>query len=101
MKLYQQGDVLIQQIIEIPLKALKKEGKILAKGELTGHCHTITKGDADLYEYEGTLFLRINSNTAELTHPEHKTIVLPKGDFEIKRIREYDHFIEEAKKVQD
>jgi len=95
----QQGDVILVKVLEI--KGKKLNHLVLAEGELTGHCHQITKGDAELYEHEGTLFLKVLSKTAELTHQEHKTIILPKGDFEIKRVREYDHFAEEAKRVQD
>lgn len=97
--MYQQGDVILIKVSEI--KGKKLNHLILAEGELTGHNHCITKGEAELYEHEGTLFLRIVSDTAELTHQEHKTIVLPKGDFEIKKVREYDHFFEETKQVRD
>jgi hypothetical protein len=97
--LYQQGDVLIKTISEI--KGKKVNHLCLAEGELTGHAHTITKGKAELYDHEGTLFLRVNSESAEITHQEHKTIVLPKGDYQIDKVKEYDHFAEEAKRVQD
>ena len=96
---YQQGDIILVRISEI--KGKKLNHLILATGEVTGHNHCITKGDVELYEHEGTLFLRIYSDTAELAHPEHKTIVLPKGDFEIKKVREYDHFAEEVRNVRD
>ncbi len=97
--MFQQGDVIVIKVSEI--KGKKLNHLIVAAGEATGHCHTITEGEAELYEYEGILFLKVISNTAELTHQEHKTIVLPKGDYIVKRVREYDHFSEEAKKVRD
>jgi hypothetical protein len=97
--MFQQGDVILVKVSEI--KGKKLNHLILAEGEVTGHCHEITKGDAELYKHEGTLFLRVASDTAELTHQEHKTIILPKGDFEIKKVKEYDHFLEEARRVQD
>jgi hypothetical protein len=96
---YQQGDVLIKKVSEI--KGKKLNHLTLAKGEATGHHHTITEGDAELYESEGTLFLKVNSEKATLTHQEHKTIELPKGNYEIGIVQEYDHFAEEAKKVRD
>jgi hypothetical protein len=95
----QQGDVLIKKVSEV--KGKKLNHLTLAKGEMTGHHHTITKGDAELYEHEGTLFLRVNSETAELTHQEHKMIEIPKGDYEIGIVREFDHFKEEARRVAD
>lgn len=97
--LLQQGDVLIKKVDSV--KGKKLNHLTLAKGENTGHHHTITKGEAELYEHEGTLFLRVNSDEAILTHQEHGTITIPKGDYQIDIVREYDHFSEEAKRVQD
>lgn len=97
--LYQQGDVLIKSTQGI--KGKKLNHLTLAKGEQTGHHHTITKGDAELYEYEGTLFLRVLSDEAKLTHQEHDVITIPRGYYKIDRVREYDHFSEESKQVQD
>jgi len=96
---YQQGDVIIKKISEIKGKRLNH--LILAKGEITGHNHIITEGNAGLYEDNGTLYLRVNSKTATLTHQEHKKIILPKGDYQIDRVREFNHFEEEAKNVRD
>lgn len=97
--LYQQGDVLIKSTKEIKGKRLNH--LTLARGEVTGHHHTITSGNAELYEHEGTLFLRVKSKEAELTHQEHNSITIPKGDYEIGIVREYNHFIEESKSVID
>ena len=95
----QQGDILIKKVSEV--KGKKLNHLTLATGEATGHHHTITKGEAELYDHEGTLFLRVNSETAVLTHQEHKETVLPKGDYQIGRVREYDHFFEESRNVKD
>ena len=95
----QQGDVLIKKVSEINGKKLNH--LILAEGEVTGHKHVIMEGDAELFELEGTLFLRVVSETATLTHEEHKPVILPSGDYEIGIVREYDHFSEEAKNVID
>lgn len=95
----QQGDVILVKVLEIQGKKLKH--LTLAQGELTGHHHTITEGDAELYDHEGTLFLKVKSDSATLTHQEHGTVVIPRGDYKINRVREFDHFAEEAKRVQD
>ena len=97
--LIQQGDVLIKKVSEI--KGEKLKHLTLAKGEMTGHHHTITEGDAELFEHEGTLFLRVNSEKATLTHQEHKTVEIPQGEYEIGIVREYDHFKEESRNVTD
>ena len=96
---YQQGDVILKKVNDI--KGKKLNHLTLAEGEVTGHHHTITKGDAELYDENGTLFLKVNSKEAELTHQEHNTITLPKGDYEVGIVKEYDHFEEEAKQVRD
>ena len=97
--LYQQGDVLIQTVLEV--KGKKLNHLTLAEGEATGHHHTITEGDAELYEHEGTMYLRVNSEEATITHQEHGAVTIPKGDYIVKRVREYDHFAEEARNVAD
>ena len=95
----QQGDVLIKNVEEI--KGEKLNHLTLAKGEKTGHHHTITEGEAELYEYKGTLFLSVKSVEAKLTHQEHDVVTIPKGDYEIGIVQEYDHFSEEARNVID
>ena len=84
---YRHGDVLLKIVDKSKGKKLKH--LILAEGEVTGHLHQITKGDAELYDDNGTLYLHVDSDNAELTHEEHKTIILPKGDYEITIQREY------------
>ena len=97
--MYQQGDVLIKKVAEI--KGKKLNHLTLAEGEVTGHFHSITKGDAELYEHEGTLFLKVIDDKVELTHQEHDVVVLPKGDYEIGIIKEYDHLSREVRNVAD
>ena len=97
--MYQQGDVVI--VATTSVKGKKLNHLTLALGEATGHHHTITEGDAELYEHEGTLFLKVNSDKVTLTHQEHKTIEIPQGEYQINIVKEYDHFNEESKSVQD
>lgn len=97
---YVQGDVLIKKVENIPTSCKKLPHLTLARGEVTFHHHTITKGNAELYEKNGTLYLCAKEKV-ELTHQEHDTIMLPKGNYEIGIVREYLHFTEEAKRVQD
>lgn len=99
-----QGDILLVPVEAVPdgLKEVpREEGKIvLAEGEETGHLHAIDSPEAtflatDLESIEGR-FLVIEAEAiteeaagAELTHPEHDTIVLEPGAYEIRRQREY------------
>ena len=82
------GDVLIISTEQIKGKQLKH--LVLAEGEVTGHAHRITEGDATLYEENGVLFLHVESEKALLTHEEHKPVEIPRGDYEIKIQREYE-----------
>lgn len=54
-KHYRQGDVLFIKIDELPpLKFKTKKGKVILKGEVTGHAHKI-KGDAKILEVAGRI----------------------------------------------
>jgi len=85
---YRHGDVLITEVNGVGGKKLNH--LTLAEGEVTGHSHRIKDGKAELYEHGGTMFLRVKSKDAVLTHEEHKEITLPKGDYKINIQREYE-----------
>lgn len=106
--LLQQGDVLLKSVKSIPQGSKKIErtnstyGKnryVLAAGEVTGHCHAI-KEEVDLFEKNNTLYLETKGGET-LEHEEHGNITLPAGTWEIGIVQEYDHFGEEARRVQD
>jgi hypothetical protein len=91
-KLYRQGDVLIEQIAEIPRSAKRSKGKIvLAHGEATGHAHTIEDRDsADWWVLpDGEQQYLEVAKGAEVVHQEHSTIALPAGRYRVTRQREY------------
>jgi hypothetical protein len=83
-----QGDVLV-----IPSKTSISGDKLphltLAAGEVTGHRHQISSGEAELFERDGILYLKVLSPTATLTHEEHAGVTIPQGDWEIRIQREY------------
>ena len=100
-----QGDILLIPVEDVPegLKEVPREkGRIvLAEGEETGHLHAIDSPEAtflatDLESIEGRfLIVEAEAITAEaaagvsLTHPEHDTVVLEPGNYEVRRQREY------------
>ncbi|NER36461.1 MAG: hypothetical protein F6J93_21165 [Oscillatoria sp. SIO1A7] len=88
MKPMRQGDVLLQQVQDIQGKQLSH--LTLAEGEVTGHSHRISSGEAELYEKDGTLYLRVFSEQATLTHEEHKEIGIPQGNWMVRIQREYE-----------
>jgi hypothetical protein len=96
-RLWRQGDVLIQECGRFPDKVKRKKGVVLVHGETSGHTHRIAdKRTARIYksmhkehEENGTLFLEVFAEKAEIVHPEHHTIPLEKGLYRIWRQREF------------
>jgi hypothetical protein len=98
MTLIRQGDVLIIPVATIPTDTTpvkRDRGRVvLAYGEATGHAHTIlhpdvtlvTQGEAD----ELRMWMQVTSPApVELTHDEHDTLLIPPGNYEVRRQREY------------
>ena len=81
--IYRQGDVLIMPVKSIPQTKKVTNKVTLALGEVTGHHHTIECGAVGYADDEANLaeYFEVNSDTAELTHQEHDTIVIPKGKY--------------------
>ena len=91
MEPIRQGDVIL-----VPTEqTVGKNEKLLphltlAEGEVTGHRHRISDGQAELYEKNGTLYLKVLSDAATLTHEEHKAIQIPQGNWMVRIQREYE-----------
>lgn len=100
MKTYRQGEILIISTTELPQEKKTLSHLVLAVGEAQNHKHQITKGNAELYDHKGTLFLKV-IDEAELTHEDHDVIVLPKGDYKIETQKEYVVGNEKYRKVLD
>jgi hypothetical protein len=120
---YQQGDVIIEPLenygLDFPTdgKVVKAEhrGFILARGEVTGHAHALEDIEGvevierplkiklkTGVEEEVKYFIRIKGNQLpKLKHEEHNLHVISLGEYIVRGIREYDHFTEEARRVQD
>ncbi|MBF0398990.1 MAG: hypothetical protein HQK78_19600 [Desulfobacterales bacterium] len=101
--LYQQGNVLIESIQSIPTEALVKNPEnnkyIIAKGEATGHAHVI-KDPVVLYCHKKTFYI-LAKIEFQIIHEEHLPLFIPKGIYQIRKVREYDHFFEETKEIAD
>lgn len=96
------GDVLILPVAKIPNGATVTPERILARGEVTGHAHRLLEdADVEVYEHEGTLFLRVGPRGAPISHEEHGRAVIAEGLYRVGRQQEYDHFAEEARAVAD
>lgn len=89
---YRQGDVFLLQVEQLPMEA-KKENRsdriVLAYGEATGHTHSVSTLDAQLYNSQDQDYLVVGG-MAQLVHEEHKTIALPAGVYKVVRQKEYE-----------
>jgi hypothetical protein len=92
------GDLLIIQVDSIPDGLPKKENTILLEGESTNHFHRLRGGT--VYAERPTRdnnyllgFFELEKDT-ELTHEEHKTIVLNPGKYKFLSQREWDELEE-------
>ena len=99
---YQQGDVLIESAkIPSSAKVSNKNRIVLAEGQTTGHAHVITDlNNCTALESDPDLYLRV-TNEVTVKHEEHNIITIAPGDYKVRKVQEYDHFLEEAKAVQD
>ena len=110
-KIFQQGDVILKLIESIPDgKREPKPKLVLAYGEVTGHKHQIVypqietvkapKPQIEFFSVGGKDYVSAPF-AFTVRHEEHGPIEVPAGNYEVKIVREYDHFTEEARDVQD
>jgi hypothetical protein len=78
----------------------KLDKPVLAEGEVTGHAHVLD-ADVDVIELDNGNREFSTGIPVTIKHEEHKPVALPGGAMESGRVMEYDHFAEEAKRVQD
>jgi hypothetical protein len=93
MKLYRQGDVLVEYFgdklpEDVQKIASDKSRVVLAYGEVTGHAHALLSKTSTLYEWQGSRLLEITKAT-DLTHEEHAAITLAPGIYKVTQQREY------------
>src|SRR5438067_1691460 len=96
---YEQGDVCIIPVAEIPQGAEALEGNVLAEGEATGHKHQ-AREPISLFAKDGVRYFRTEFPN-EIVHEEHLPVRIPKGTYRVHIVQEYDHFLEETRWVAD
>jgi hypothetical protein len=102
MKLFQQGDVLFKSVNEVPKGKIEVVGSgIVEEGEASGHYHRFTPSPANqLIKVLGAMYL-IANEMVRIQHEEHNEITLPPGVYFVDKVKEYDHFLEETRRVVD
>ncbi len=99
MKTIQQGDVRLVPCDEPQGKRELVNDGIVAHGEATGHKHRVTAGK--VYRIAGQLYVHADGEL-EVVHEEHAPLTKSEtGWRRVDRVREYDHFAEEARVVAD
>ncbi len=71
---------------------------ILARGEATGHHHSVRADVAELFDFDGHMVLVVSEPTP-LEHQEHAPIEIAPGTYFVVRQREYHP--QEVRRVQD
>lgn len=99
-KTYRQGDILLVRVgaetygvdLMVDGRVEPERGRlILARGEVTGHHHSVACADAELVRSAGNpeaVYLAIMAPTP-LEHQEHAAITLEPGWYKVTRQREY------------
>jgi hypothetical protein len=101
-RLWRQGDIIIQECPALPEGRTVRKGRMIAKGEATGHSHRIAgEGGAALFDppagetvpRPGLMYLVVPSGSrVAVVHPEHATVELDAGCYRVWRQREFDVF---------
>ena len=93
---YRQGDVLLVPCAEIPTGAFEEAAEngrvVLARGEQTGHAHTMAADRVCYFREDGTGsgFIRVSGTApVDLTHEEHAPLAIPPGSYRVVQQREY------------
>ncbi|MBI4348088.1 MAG: hypothetical protein HY553_14620 [Elusimicrobia bacterium] len=88
MSTLRQGDVQFIRVDAVPDGAAPRRGRVLFRGEATGHAHVADLGE--LFETrDGLLYLR-TSQVTQVSHEEHKTVTLQPGIYLVSQKRQAD-----------
>jgi len=78
----------------------KRKDTNLAEGEVTGHAHRCFGDDVAVYDKSDGERMLDTPNGCEVTHEEHKTVVVDPGQYDIVIAKEFDE-VERARNVAD
>ena len=100
---YQQGDVIIERIGEMPENLKKAEGAVLEEGETPGHYHQLEGDQTALALYEDDAANKYFKTMAEmvLKHEEHNPIAIAPGMYRVRMVQEFDHLNRARRDVVD
>lgn len=101
MEYIQQGDTIyVKSTIPSDAQINKDFDGVVQHGESTGHAHRLHGDGFTMFQTKEKRYLRLLKETP-LRHEEHDEIKLPSGDYEVRIVREYDHFQDLTRPVVD
>jgi hypothetical protein len=88
-EMYRQGDILFIKS-DVPIEGEKQESNVLIESNVTGHKHTVDGATIFFNEinWKNKFATVTVEKEAKIIHPEHKTLILPMGIYEVRRQRE-------------
>lgn len=111
---YQQGDVILRKVNNLPKGLKKLDTKILQLGEVTGHKHQFLDQEVEVYidpkfesnsmtitPDEGKFLVVMGDKPSDLVHEEHRTVPVEPGIYEVDIVREFDYEKLESARVRD
>ena len=86
-----QGDLLFIQVLTATRSKPHPDGRVLARGEATGHCHAIEDlSHCDVFlDESGRLIIEPRKESATVLHEEHAPVPLEPELWEVRLQREY------------
>lgn len=81
-EVFRQGDQLIREISSIPSTAKPISTNIIAEGEKSGHNHVLN-GSHQIYQTDDRQMYFEAKQELKIEHPEHNTIMIPKGIYTV------------------
>lgn len=115
--LYQQGDCLlkrcgtkgifVKEFARIPKDAKSINSNLILKGDTNSHA--LYGGEFEILENEDTIFVRISKSSTldhvkdihSMERAEHHAQVIEPGEYFLDQVNEFDHALEESRKVID
>ena len=84
--LKRQGDILLEKVENVDLRAGVQEDGVIARGEVTGHAHRVEGGELRATTRGWAV---ISNGDTTVTHDEHESLELEEGIWLVHRQVEY------------
>jgi hypothetical protein len=90
VKIYRQGDVVLRPVSRLP-KCANKAGEQLSISSENGNPHTMQAAVYVARRNRQMLQYVVLEDEEKMTHPQHPTLVIPAGIYEVSNVHERDY----------